>query len=131
MPTIGHKGENLDLLIRQGATLGPIHMLLEEDDGSPLNLTGCTLVAQIAKTADGPIIAGASATFNIINAAAGEVEFTFSDEATAVLTADPDSETAEASTYVWGMDLYRADGRVEALLYGTASVFRNIPKEEA
>lgn len=129
MPTIGHKGDQLDLLIRQGATLGPVNMLLEEDDGSPLNLTGCTLVAQIAKTADGPLIAGASATFTILNATGGEAEWTFTDEATAVLSADPDSETAEGSTYVWGMDLHRADGRVEALLYGTVNVFRNISKE--
>lgn len=128
MPQIGTKGENLDLLIRQGATLGPIHMLLEGDDGSPLNLTGCTLVAQISKTPDGPLIAGASATFNIINAAGGEAEFTFPAAATALLEADPDSETAAASTYVWGMDLIKADTSVEALLYGTVNVFRNIPK---
>lgn len=129
MPTIGHKGENLDLIIRQGATVGPVHMLLEEDDGSPTDLTGCTLLAQIAKTADGPTIAGASGTFTVLDAAGGTAEFSFTDEATALLTADPDSETAAASTYVWGMDLHRADGSVTPLLYGVANVFRNIPKE--
>lgn len=129
MPTIGHKGENLDLIIRQGATFGPLHMLLEEDDGSPIDLTGCTLLAQIAKTADGPLISGASGTFNVIDAAGGEVEFSFTDQATAVLTADPDSETGPDSTHVWGLDLHRADGRVQPLLYGTVNVFRNIAKE--
>lgn len=129
MPQIGSKGDELDLLIRQAATFGPVHMLLTEDDGSPLDLTGCTLAAQISKTADGPVIPGASATFDVIDAAGGEVTFTFEVAATSVLDADPDSETADASVYVWNMDLTKADASVLPLIYGVVNVFRNIPKE--
>lgn len=126
--TLGSKGAELNLLIRQGATFGPNVCTLTNPDTSPVNLTGCTFRAQIRKTASDPLSSGAAATFTITNAALGEFYWEFTDEVTTVLVADSVSETAPASIYTWDMELEDASGRVIPLLYGTVNVFREVTK---
>lgn len=128
MPTIGTKGENLDLLIRQGATFGPHLVTLTNPDTSPVNLTGCTVRGQIRKTATLPLSTGVALTCTVTNAAAGQFTISISDEDTTLLTADPDSETADASTYVWDLELEDAGGNVIPLMYGVANVWREVTK---
>jgi hypothetical protein len=128
MPQIGSKGANLDILVRQGSTFGPNRCTLTNPDTSPVNLTGCTFRGQIRKTASDPLSSGASATFTIINAAAGIFDWEFTDEATTTLTADNISETAPASVYVYDVEMEDASGRVIPLLYGNVNVFREVTK---
>ena len=49
MAQVGTRGERLDLIVRQGATLGPHTVTLTNPDGSAVNLTGCTIQGQVRK----------------------------------------------------------------------------------
>lgn len=128
MPQIGTKGAELDLLIRQGATFGPIKSRALNPNGTPMNLSGATIRAQVRKTATSPIGEACVGSFVITNAADGRFEWSFTDDATSVLVADNDSELAQASIYVWDMELEDATGRVIPLLYGKVNVFREVTK---
>jgi len=128
MPQIGTKGSELDLLIRQGATFGPIVSTITNPNGTAMNLTGATLRAQIRKTPTSPLVEGAVGEFTITNAAAGQFSWGFSAAVTELLVADSESELAAASTYVWDMELEDLSGRVIPLMYGKVNVFREVTK---
>ena len=128
MPQIGTKGAELDLLIRQGATFGPVTSTIKNPNGSAMNITGATLRAQVRKTPTSPIGEGCTASFTITDAANGVFEWSFSDDATALLVADSESEIAPASTYVWDMEMEDSTGRVIPLMYGKVNVFREVTK---
>lgn len=128
MAVVGTKGQELDLLIRQGASLGPIGCRLTNPDTSPMNLTGAVIRAQIRKTASAAASTGAAAVCVITNALNGEFTYEFTTEATTALVADEVSEEAPASIYTWDMELQDASGRVTPLVYGKVNVFREVTK---
>jgi len=128
MAVVGTKGQQVDLLIRQGASLGPVACRLTNPDTSPMNLTGATIRAQIRKTASDALSTGAAAVCTVTNAANGEFTYEFTVEDTTLLTADATSESAPASVYVWDMELEDSVGRVTPLVYGTVNVFREVTK---
>lgn len=128
MPQIGTKGTELDLLIRQGATFGPIPASLKNPNTTPVDLTGATIRAQVRKTPTSAIGEGCSATFVLTNPSQGEFTWEFPASATQTLAADSESELATASTYVWDMEVELANGRVIPLLYGKVNVFREVTK---
>lgn len=128
MPQIGTKGAELDLLIRQGATFGPVTSTINNPDGSPMNLTGATIRAQVRKTPTSPIGEGCVADFEILDALNGNFLWSFSASATGTLSADNESESAPASLYVWDMEIEDASGRVIPLMYGKVNVFREVTK---
>lgn len=130
MPQIGTKGAELDLLIRQGATFGPVTSTISNPDGTPMDLTGATLRAQVRKTPTSPIGEGCVASFTITNPTSGNFDWYFSATATSTLAADNESETAPASVYVWDMEIEDAAGRVIPLMYGKVNVFREVTKAE-
>lgn len=127
VPFIGTKGANLDLVIRQGATLGPNHMAIKNTAGNPVDITGALLRASIRKTADAATV-DATATFTPISPVAGTVYWEFDATTTAALTCDPLDETSPDSLYVWDMEIEYADGRIVPLLYGEVRVFREVTK---
>lgn len=128
MAVVGTKGQEVDLLIRQGATLGPIACRLTNPNATPMNLTGATIRAQIRKTASSAASTGAAAVCTITNAANGEFTYEFTTAATTALVADEVSEEAPASIYTWDMELEDASGRVTPLVYGKVNVFREVTK---
>lgn len=126
MATLGYIGEKLDLLVRQGATLGPFAVTLTNPDNTPVNLTGATLRAHLRKKAlDAVKVAQFDVT--ITDAAAGKFEFGMIDEATAAIPAGETLKDA-ASVYVWDMELEDASGRVLPLYYGDCKVFREVTR---
>jgi uncharacterized protein YjbI with pentapeptide repeats len=128
MATLGSKGANLDIVIRQGASFGPYVCTLTNDDLSPVDLTGSTFRGQVRKTVNDPTSTGAEFSFTIINAAAGQFEFYLTDEQTTTLTADMQSEENLASQYVWDMELEDSAGRVTPIVEGKAKVYREVSK---
>ena len=128
MPQIGTKGSELDLLIRQGATFGPIVSTIKNPNGTAMNLTGATLRAQIRKTPTSSLVDGATGDFTITDAVNGLFEWGFSAETTTLLAADSESELAAASSYVWDMELEDSLGRVIPLMFGKVNVFREVTK---
>ena len=126
-PQIGTKGDRLDILIRQGATFGPMQCTVLKADGSPEDLTGCTFIAEIRKTPDAAT-AAASALFTLTNATAGQFSFTFLATATEDIPCAPEGETSPDSLYVWDLEIHYPSGMVRPMLYGDALVFREVSK---
>jgi hypothetical protein len=126
MATLGNIGEKLDLLVKQGSTLGPFNATMKNPDGSPVNMTGMELRAQIRRTGLSPAIV-ATIPATITNPVLGQYTFGLSDEATAAI---PAGETLKdpASKYVWDMELEDAAGNVMPLYYGDCKVFREVTR---
>lgn len=123
---IGNIGERLNLLIRQGATFGPYRCTMTNPDGSPVDLTGASIVGQIRKRAsDATAVADLQVT--MVDRAAGVYEFGLSDETSAGITAGSDTTRPE-SLYVWDMELHDSLGRVIPLYYGDVRVFREVTR---
>lgn len=126
MPTLGSIGEKVDLLVKQGSTLGPFAVTLANPDQTPVNLTGATVRAHLRKKAlDQVKVAEFDVT--IIDATAGKFQFGMTDEATAAIPAGETLKDA-ASVYVWDMELEDASGRVLPLYYGDCKVFREVTR---
>lgn len=130
MPQIGSKGAELDLLVKQGSTFGPVRGTLKNPDGTPMNLTGASIRGQVRKTPNSALIVAAQPTFTIIDATAGEFELEFSSEATENLPADDCGEFSPSSTYVWDVELIDTNDRVIPLIYGNVNVFRQVTAQE-
>lgn len=127
MAEIVNKGQELNLTIRQGATFGPITCTLTNQDTSPVNITGFTFRAHVRKTPISRKATGFAATCAVVNGAAGQFSFEFTDDNTAALQAG-DTENDADSLYYWDMEMEQGDGRVVPLVYGTVKVFREVTK---
>lgn len=126
-PTLGTKGAQLDLIVKQGATLGPNTTTLLDGVGDPIDLTGCTVRAQIRKTPDAATIA-CTAVCTLVTPASGIFSWSFTAAETTALTCSTVDENEAASLYYWDMELLKADSTVVPLLYGDVRVFREITK---
>lgn len=127
MPELGTKGAELDLLIRQGATLGPYNMTIKTADGVPIDLTGATFDAQIRRTPDGIPLTGVTFSFTISDPTNGVVDWSLPATASELLQAG-DTETDPESVYVWDMEVELTSGRVIPIVYGVARVWREVTK---
>lgn len=127
MPQLGTKGAELDLLIRQGATLGPFTMKVMTADGSDFDITDAIFRAEIRRKPEAPALAGVTFTFNIVTPLEGIMTWQVDAGSTTVLFAGDDENDAD-SQYVWDMEVELTTGRVLPLLYGKASVFREVTK---
>lgn len=121
---LGSIGSNLDLLIKQGATLGPFLVSMKDSAGAPINLTGSTIKGQIKKKAKDttPI---ANLQVQITNAVQGEYKFWLDPSETSSIPA-ADTIDNPGSVYVWDMYMTDSTGKVTALYYGESRVFRGV-----
>jgi len=126
-PSLGTKGAQLDLLVKQGATLGPNATTLLDGTGSPIDITGCTVRAQIRLTPDA-VTAAATAVCTLVTPAAGTFTWSFTAAETTALTCSVVDENEPESLYYWDMELLKADSTVVPLLFGDVRVFREITK---
>jgi len=127
MAQVGFIGERLDLKVRQGATLGPHVVTLSNPDGTPVNLTGCTIQGQVRKNA---LDVGAPvATFDVvyIDRLAGQFSFGISHEDTALIPAG-EFQKDEESQYQWDMELLDSQNRMIPLYYGDFENFREVTR---
>lgn len=123
---IGYIGERLDLLIRQGATLGPFICTLTNPDATPVNLTGATIRGQIRKQpSDTAVVANLSVM--VMDAAGGQYSFALDAATTAGIVAGADITKPE-SVYAWDMELQDSLGRVIPLYWGTVRVHREVTR---
>lgn len=124
-PVLGSIGEELDLLIRQGATFGPHTLSMKNPNNTPVDLTGVTFRGKIRKDSKSTI--SYPITFEVIDAAGGVVRMSMTDEETAVIPAGPLLTHAD-SKYVWDAEMEDSLGSVIPLYYGKVSVFREITR---
>jgi hypothetical protein len=125
-PQIGMIGEELDLLIRQGATFGPFRLTLRNPDGTPVLLTDAVFRGQIRKLPSSPTIEG-SFTFNITSPLDGQVEFEVDALTTSAIAAGLESEDPD-SMYFYDMEYVNEENRVLPLLHGKVQLFREVTK---
>lgn len=123
---IGSKGEELDLLVKQGSTYGPIVFTLENPDGSPVNLADISFRGQIRKTANSPDVVGVF-TFRKINNLQGKAEFEIQSQVTTLIPAGPD-ENHPDSVYEYDIEYFNDANRVLPLLYGKVKMFREVTR---
>lgn len=122
---IGSFGAPLDLRIKQGSTFDP-QVTLNNPDGSPVNLTGSTLRAQIRKNAlDTEVVA--TFTINIVDAPNGVFQLVLTDEQTAAIVTG-EQPGSSASKFVWDLEMEDSLGRVIPIFYGSVQVFREVTR---
>ncbi len=124
-PVLGHAGERVDLLIRQGATFDA-QVTLTNPDGTPVDLTGATLRAQIRRKALDTALLVAF-TITVIDAVGGIFTFGLTASQTAALPAAEDP-AGIASRAVWDMELQDAAGRVTPVYWGTVTIHREVTR---
>lgn len=123
---IGTKGEELDLLVRQGGTFGPFRVTLKNPDGTPVLLTDATFRGQVRKSFDS-LTVDANFSFVVTDALQGKVQFEIDAVQTAAIMAGID-ETVEESQYVYDIEYLNEENRVLPLFFGRVLVFREITK---
>lgn len=125
-PVLGSIGTQLNLLIKQGSTLGPFEVTLTNPDTTPIVLSGCQIRGQIRKKALDPVVVAA---LTVTSAYDGTGTFAFGMPA-AETTALPAGEllTDPISHAVWDMELQDSTGRITPLYYGAVTVFREVTR---
>lgn len=124
MPTLGVRGERLDLLLKQGSTLGPFPVEMKTGE-NPVVLSGCTVRASIRK--DFSSVTSYAITCTLTDAANGKFSFTMTDEQTAVVPYLGDMRSPE-NQYVWDLEIEMVDGTVLPVFYGKVKVAGEVTK---
>lgn len=129
-PTITNIGQRTDIEIRQGSSL-VFDQLLELEGvtpPTPFDLTGCTVRAYIRRTVRSTEIV-AKMTTEIIDATAGIIRYTLTDEETGAMEAGETMNSA-LSKYVWDSELEQPNGDVSPLLYGEFRLQPEVTRDE-
>lgn len=128
-------GDRLDLMVRQGATLGPYRHMLTRG-GEPFDLTGCTVRARVEVTQPEPaptpcgtsepqLVAVEMKVVIAADPTMGFYDFGLPAEVTSDLPAG-DTLNSPESIHRWTSELVLADGRVVPLYYGRLHVAREV-----
>jgi uncharacterized cupin superfamily protein len=126
MSVITDKGQELDLVIRQGATFGPIICTLKDELNVAINITGATFEAQIRKTPNSRKATGCAVSTAMVDAVNGQFSFTITATESAKLLAG-DTENSPESLYYWDLEMTLGTV-VTPFCYGTVKVFREVTK---
>lgn len=128
MAQIGSIGKRLDIILRQGSTLGPFFVTLTDKLGHPIDLTGGTIQGQVRKNAldlGEPV-----ATFEIVyvDRALGQFTFGIPRNVTVNIPAG-EYQKDEASQYKWDMEFVDSTNRCIPLYYGNFENFREVTRD--
>lgn len=115
MASIGSIGEQVDICLRAGDTLGPYSLALTDLANVPINLTGGTLAAAMSKAGEADI----ALTVTIISAVGGTAQMLL--VATSALTPGSTYFSPE-SVYTWRLLFTDNAGYKQTLLYGKVFV---------
>ena len=127
MAQVGTRGERLDLIVRQGATLGPHTVTLTNPNGTPVDLTGATIQGHVRKN---PLDSGApvaSFVITYVDRVAGKYSFEIAHTVTAAIPAGEFQNSPE-SMYQYDMELLDTAGRIIPLHYGDFINFREVTR---
>lgn len=124
--SVGDPGAQYDLIVRQGATFGPVSTTLRNPDTTPVNLTGCTVRGQVRRS-PGDAVVLAAFDVAITDAAGGVFVFGLDSTTTAAIPATPalDQWTCD---YVWDLEMQDSLGRVIPLLWGTFTLHLEVTR---
>lgn len=124
---LGGIGERMDLLIRQGGTLGPFVATMKNPDLSLVDLSGCLIRGQIRKTASSATV---TATIDVDSPYddTGRYMFGLSSSITAAISAGADINHPD-SQYAWDLEMVDSVGQVIPLYWGVARVHREVTRD--
>ncbi len=128
MAQIGSIGDRLDIVLRQGSTLGPFLVTLTDKLGVPIDLTGGTIRAQVRKNAldiGSPV---AVFTITYVDRVLGKFTFGIPREETVTIPAG-EYQKDEASQYKWDMEFLDSTNRSIPLYYGNFENFREVTRD--
>jgi hypothetical protein len=123
---IGTIGEKQDLLIRQGATFGPVRAKMTNPDGTAMNLTGCIIRGQVRDEPLGSAVV-CDVDVTITDPVNGDYEYGISAAKTAAMSAGAQLRD-KLSQKFWDLELEDTLTRVTPLYYGDVSVFREVTR---
>jgi hypothetical protein len=121
---IGTIGDELDLLIKQGSVFGPMIVDLVNPDNSPVDLTGCTIRANM-RWKDHTATPAIAFDISYIDRVNGQFSFGLTATVTEDLKAGKTVDSTD-SRYLWDLELVDSTGRPIPYFYGVARVFRDI-----
>jgi hypothetical protein len=122
--SLGTIGTRLDLLVKQGADLGPFTVTMKTPAGMVIDLTGCSFTGKIRRRASDTVVIATLST-SIIDVANGVWTIGLPASATSAI---PAGETLSEfkSLYTWDMKMQDASGKIIPLYYGDCKVFREV-----
>lgn len=125
--TIGNRGVELNLLIKQGSTFGPHRLKLRDPiTHLPINLTGSMLRAHIRKKALDVALTAAIVIDNY-DYVGGEADMSLPFAVTEAIAADEVFEKP-GSLYTWDLEMVDSLTRVIPIFYGEVQVFREVTR---
>lgn len=128
MAQIGSIGERLDIILRQGSTLGPFLVTLTDKLGVPIDLTGATIQGQVRKNALDMGAPVAVFAISYVNRVLGQFTFGIPRSETVNIPAG-EYQKDEASQYKWDMEFLDSTGRSIPLYYGNFENFREVTRD--
>lgn len=128
MAKIGSIGERIDIILRQGSTLGPFLVTLTNPDNRPVDLTGAVVQGQVRKNALDVGAPVASFEIEFVDRVNGKFKFGISRTVTVNIPAGEYREDP-ASQYKWDMELIDSQGRCIPLYYGDFENFREVTRD--
>lgn len=117
MPSLGRRGDKLNLVIRKGATFGPYTVTMQDSAGALIDLVGATVRATIRKEyGDATAYAVTCEVTGV-----GVFTITMAPAGTAVIPYlgdfnDPDNQ------YVWDLEIEYSSGVVQPVFWGTVKI---------
>lgn len=123
MEILSNIGAQLNLAIAQNADFGPVTLTFTNADGTPVDLTGCNLAADLKKTPTGPVVEPFTCT--ITSPTTGVATLYMSAATTASLPCGA-SLTDPASAYVWDLKLTTGAAVISRPLWGNVTVWREV-----
>ena len=119
-------GDRLDLDMKQGCSWGPFSVTLTNDNGTAVDLTGCTIRGSIRKTrlSTTQIVA---LTVTSDYDATGTFSFSLTPAQTLLIEAG-ESLNSAASQYVWDLEMLDSAERVTSIYYGTIRVLAEVTR---
>ena len=126
MAQVGSRGKRLDIIARQGSTIGPFIVDLVNPDDSPVNLTGCTITGQIRKNALDTLKV-ADLTIVVLDPLVGKFSFEILHSVSKDIPAGEFQRSVE-SVYQWDMELLDTLNKISPLYYAEYLNFREVTR---
>lgn len=109
-------GARLDLLVQRGTDMPSVDLAFTNDDGTPVDFTGCTLIARATTRSDVPEDMNLEAVF--VDAAEGLAALDLASEEIEKMSTGANTSSKPRVAGGWTLALQTASGTVTPLFYG-------------
>jgi hypothetical protein len=114
MPVLGFEGERYDLLVKQGAKLGPIRATMTNGDNTPFDLTDITILGRVVDPDTGAVMGNFDVSY--VDRPGGVYEFSLAKAVTVLLSAGREVDEWHR-LYFWDLEMESSSDNDERPLY--------------